>query len=68
LTRVAWLANRAFGAQFDPPMYGWRDDPYDNQTGEIEADGVGLYGDEAEDERCVLAWEEPEANGSQGQA
>jgi transglutaminase-like putative cysteine protease len=52
------VANRAFGAPFDPPMYGWRDDPYDNQTGEIEADGVGLYGDEVEDARRVLAWEE----------
>jgi transglutaminase-like putative cysteine protease len=52
------VANRAFGAPFDPPMNGWRDDPYDNQTGEIEADGVGLYGNEAQDARKVIAWEE----------
>ena len=39
------VANRAFEAPFDPPMYGFRSDPYDNQSGECEVDGVGLYGD-----------------------
>lgn len=52
------VANRAFEAPFDPPMYGFRDDPYDNQTGEIELEGVGLYGDETVTEKCVLKFEE----------
>ncbi len=51
------VANRAFEAQFDPPMYGFRKDPYDNQTGEIEADGVGLYGEQVEPKKDVLNYE-----------
>lgn len=51
------VANRAFEAQFDPPMYGFRKDPYDNQTGEIEVDGVGLYGDDVEPKKDVLDYE-----------
>ena len=34
------VANSAFEAPFDPPMTGFRSDPYDNQSGEMEADGV----------------------------
>ncbi len=52
------VANRAFEAPFDPPMYGFRDDPYDNQTGEIEADGVGLHGSETENDKRTLRYEE----------
>ena len=48
------VANRAFEAPFDPPMTGFRSDPYDNQSGECEVDGVGLYGD-ALDTRKELA-------------
>lgn len=51
------VANRAFEAQFDPPMYGFRKDPYDNQTGEIEVDGVGLYGEDVEPKKNVLDYE-----------
>ena len=51
------VANRAFEAPFDPPMYGFRKDPYDNQTGEIEADGTGLYGTQVEPEKNVLHYE-----------
>lgn len=51
-------ANREFQAPFDPPMYGFRADPYDNQTGEIEAGGVGLHGAEVESDRRVLRYEE----------
>ena len=40
------VANSVFAAPFTPPMLGFRADPCDNQTGEVEADGVGLYGDE----------------------
>ena len=50
------VANRAFEAPFDPPMYGFRKDPYDNQTGEIEADGTGLYGTQVEPEKNVLQY------------
>ena len=52
------VANRAFGANFDPPMCSFRADPYDNQTGEVEAGGVGCYGDETVSEKTVLAFEE----------
>ena len=51
------VANRAFEAQFDPPMYGFRKDPYDNQTGEIEVDSVGLYGEDVEPKKNVLDYE-----------
>ena len=40
------VANSVFATPFTPPMLGFRADPCDNQTGEVEADGVGLYGDE----------------------
>ncbi len=50
-------ANRAFEAPFDPPMYGFRKDPYDNQTGEIEVDGVGLYGEQLQPTKDVLDYE-----------
>lgn len=36
------VANRAFQAPLCPPMEGWRNDPYDNQCGEIELEGKGL--------------------------
>ena len=52
------VANRAFEAPFDPPMAGFRADPYDNQTGEIEADGVGLYRGQVETTKETLRYEE----------
>ncbi|MGN0707814.1 MAG: transglutaminase-like domain-containing protein [Faecalibacterium sp.] len=52
------VANRAFQAPFDPPMTSFRDDPYDNQTGEVEADGVGLYGEQTVCTKEVEAFEE----------
>ncbi len=52
------VANRAFQAPFDPPMYGFRADPYDNQTGEVEADGVGLYGADVVSTKETLLYEE----------
>ena len=36
--------NSDFQKDFDPPKKFWRLDPYDNQCGEIEYDGHGLYG------------------------
>ena len=54
------VANSAFEAPFDPPMLGFRSDPYDNQSGEMEADGVGLYGDDIVTTKEVLKFEEVE--------
>ena len=39
---------------------GFRSDPYDNQSGEMEADGVGLYGDDTVTTKEVLKFEEVE--------
>ena len=36
------VANSAFQAPLAPPMTGWRQDPYDNQVGELMVDGLGL--------------------------
>ena len=36
------VANSAFQAPLTPPMTGWRQDPYDNQVGELMVDGRGL--------------------------
>ena len=36
------VANSAFQAPLTPPMEGWRQDPYDNQVGEMMVDGRGL--------------------------
>lgn len=52
------VANRALCAPFDPPMYGFRADPCDNQVGEIEADGVGLYGDEVVTSQKTVHYQE----------
>mgnify|MGYP003232992265 FL=1 len=54
------VANSAFEAPFDPPMLGFRSDPYDNQSGEMEANGVGLYGDDTVTTKEVLKFEEVE--------
>ena len=42
----------------DPPMLGFRADPYDNQTGEVEADGVGLWGDQTVTTKETLSYQE----------
>lgn len=55
------VANREFEAPFDPPMTAFRADPYDNQTGEVEADGLGLYGDQTVCTKDVEAFEEIES-------
>ena len=52
------VANRAFEAPFDPPMYGFRSDPYDNQSGECEVDGVGLYGDALDTRKELVDFED----------
>ena len=60
---IVWLAQpevRASKPDGDPPMLGFRSDPYDNQSGEMEADGVGLYGDDTVTTKEVLKFEEVE--------
>lgn len=54
------VANNALCAPFDPPMCSFRADPCDNQTGEIEVDGVGLYGEDTISEQTVLRYREHE--------
>ena len=54
------VANRAFQAPFEPPMTGFRSDPYDNQTGEIELDGVGLTGSELVSSKQTVLYQELE--------
>ena len=51
------VANRAFEALFDPPMTGFRSDPYDNQSGECEVEGVGLYGDALDTRKELVNYE-----------
>ena len=51
------VANRAFEAPFDPPMTGFRSDPYDNQSGDCEVDGVGLYGDALDTRKELVNYE-----------
>lgn len=44
LDPLRMVANRACYAQLTPPCEAWRDDPYDNQTGELVLNGVPLHG------------------------
>lgn len=50
-------ANHAFQAALQPPSSDWRNDPYDNQSGEAELDGRGLWGSEYHTEYTVQAFE-----------
>ena len=38
-------------------MTGFRSDPYDNQSGECEVDGVGLYGDALDTRKELVDYE-----------
>ena len=51
------VANRALCAPFDPPMCSFRADPCDNQVGEVEADGVGLYGEQLQWNQTLRRYE-----------
>ena len=51
------VANRALCAPFDPPMCSFRADPCDNQVGEVEADGVGLYGEQLQWKQTLRCYE-----------
>ncbi len=48
------VANNTFFASLTPEKYGWRADPCDNQSGELEFDGVGLMGSELNTDVVVL--------------
>ena len=52
------VANRALCAPFDPPMCSFRADPCDNQVGEMEVDGVGLYGQQVETKQEIVKHQE----------
>ena len=51
------VANSAFQAPLTPPMAGWRQDPYDNQVGELMVDGRGLDSTQREWSQEVLELE-----------
>lgn len=48
LDPLRMVANRRFYAPLTPPDEEWRNDPYDNQRGELQLDGRGLMGGEME--------------------
>lgn len=52
------VANSAFQKPFVPPMESWRSDPYDNQSGELELEGVGLYGEDLLTEKELVEFTE----------
>ncbi|MGI6199224.1 MAG: transglutaminase-like domain-containing protein [Christensenellales bacterium] len=52
------VANSALYAPLTPPMTGWRQDPYDNQRGEIMVDGQGLDDSQRACQMRVVAYEE----------
>ena len=56
------VANSAFQAPLTPPMTDWRQDPYDNQVGELMVGGRGLapWEREAEQELVDFTLLEPE--------
>lgn len=41
----------------DPAMCSFRADPCDNQVGEVEADGVGLYGEQLQWSQTLRRYE-----------
>ena len=51
-------ANQAFQAPFTVEKEGFRADPYDNQVGEIEAEGYGFTYEEFERSKEVLLCQE----------
>lgn len=51
------VANSAFQAPLTPPMQDWRQDPYDNQVGELMVGGRGLDASERETSQELLEFE-----------
>ena len=52
------IANRAFQSQFTIPKAHWRNDPYDNQSGEMETSDRGFFGNQYIREKEILCCEE----------
>ncbi len=51
------VANNAFAAPLTPPKEGWREDPYDNQSGEVSLGETGLLGYETTGDTSVISFE-----------
>ena len=51
------VANSAFQASLTPPVQDWRQDPYDNQVGELMVGGRGLDASERETSQELLEFE-----------
>ena len=51
------VANRAFFAPLTPPDRAWRNDPFDNQSGELSVDGRGLAAKEREIRQELVEFE-----------
>lgn len=51
------VANNAFFAPLTPPDPEWRNDPFDNQSGELVADGAGLMGDQRDVRQEIVGFE-----------
>lgn len=49
------VANNTFFAPLTPPKEGWRADPYDNQCGELEFNGIGVLGIELDTKVEVIS-------------
>ena len=52
------VANREFQENFTIPKEFWRNDPYDNQSGEMETDTHGFRGDEYSRNKEILLCQE----------
>lgn len=52
------VANREFQENFTVPKEFWRNDPYDNQSGEMETTDRGFKGDEYSRDKEILLCEE----------
>ena len=57
LDPLRMVANRAFYAPLTPPDPCFRNDPYDNQTGEAVLNGRPLHGEQLVREQTVLSFE-----------
>ena len=52
------VANRCYQTNFTVPKQFWRNDPYDNQSGEMETDTQGLRYDQYERRKDILLCEQ----------
>ena len=57
------VANSRYQTDFDPPKFCDRADPYDNQEGEVELDGIGLISDQFETSYTTLEFKRMDEEG-----